>query len=231
MLDHAADELVQIMAGYGYVEDYPAERLYRDARINRIFEGTNEINRLIITGWLMKRALSGQLPLLPAIKRLTDEIMEPPSFDSNETETLLAREAKVLASLRKMFLLAAGAASQRYMTAFQEQQELMADLADCIMAIYALESALVRARKLAGASRGSSGSASIAAAMTSAFADDALATVEQAARRVLAASSEGDALAIQLTVMRRFARIAPVDAIAVSRQIAGFFTDSGKYRL
>jgi alkylation response protein AidB-like acyl-CoA dehydrogenase len=231
MLDHLADELVQIMGGYGYVEDYPAERIYRDSRINRIFEGTNEINRMIITGWLMKRALSGQLPLLPAIKRLTDEIMEPPSFDSNETETLLAREAKVLASLRKMFLLAAGAASQRYMTAFQEQQELMADLADCIMAIYALESALVRARKLAGASRGSSGSASIAAAMTSAFADDALAMVEQAARRVLAASSEGDALAIQLTVMRRFARIAPVDAIAVSRQIAGFFTDSGKYRL
>jgi alkylation response protein AidB-like acyl-CoA dehydrogenase len=232
MLDHAADELVQIMAGYGYVEDYPAERIYRDARINRIFEGTNEINRLIITGWLMKRALSGQLPLLPAIKRLMDEIMQPPSFESEESDGLLAREAKVLASLRKIFLLAAGAASQRFMTALQDQQEIMADLADCISAIYALESALLRARKLAlPASGGSSGAPRIAAAMTSAFADQALATVEQAARRVLAASAEGDALGIQLSVLRRFARVAPAESVALDRQIARYFLDAGRYRL
>ena len=232
MLDHAADELVQIMAGYGYVEDYPAERIYRDARINRIFEGTNEINRLIITGWLMKRALSGQLPLLPAIKRLMDEIMQPPSFESEEAEGLLAREAKVLASLRKIFLLAAGAASQRFMTALQDEQEVMADLADCIAAIYALESALLRARKLAGTgSRSTSGAAATAAAMTSAFADQALATVEQAARRVLAASAEGDALGIQLSVLRRFARVAPIESIALDRQIARYFLDAGRYRL
>jgi alkylation response protein AidB-like acyl-CoA dehydrogenase len=232
MLDHATDELVQIMAGYGYVEDYPAERIYRDARINRIFEGTNEINRLIITGWLMKRALSGQLPLLPAIKRLMDEIMQPPSFESEESDELLAREAKVLASLRKIFLLAAGAASQRFMTALQDQQEVMADLADCIAAIYALESALLRARKLAlPASGGSSGAPRIAAAMTSAFADQALATVEQAGRRVLAASAEGDALGIQLSVLRRFARVAPAESIALDRQIARHFLDAGRYRL
>ena len=231
MLDYVADELVQILGGYGYVEDYPAERIYRDARINRIFEGTNEINRLIITGWLMKRALSGQLPLLPAIKRLMDEIMEPPSFDVEDSDAPLAREAKVLASLRKIFLLAAGAASQRYMTALQDQQEVMADLADCIMAIYALESALLRARKLAATSRSASGSASIAAAMTSVFADEAMATVEQAARRVLTASAEGDALAVQLGVLRRFARVVPVDTIAVNRTVAGYFTNLGKYRV
>ena len=232
MLDHVADELVQIMAGYGYVEEYPAERIYRDARINRIFEGTNEINRLIITGWLMKRALSGQLPLLPAIKRLMDEMMQPPSFESEESDDPLAREAKVLANLRRIFLLAAGAASQRFMAALQDQQEVMADLADCIMAIYALESALVRARKLgASVSRGSSGAAAIAAAMTSAFADQALATVEQTARRVLAASAEGDALGIQLTVLRRFARVAPVESVAVDRQIARYFLDAGRYRI
>jgi alkylation response protein AidB-like acyl-CoA dehydrogenase len=235
MLDYLADELVQIMGGYGYVEDYPAERIYRDARINRIFEGTNEINRLIITGWLMKRAMSGQLPLLPAIKRLMDEMMEPPSFDNEDSDAPLAREAKVLASLRKLFLLAAGAASQRFMTTLQDQQEVMADLADCILAIYALESALLRARKLAGSSRGpsgaASGAASIAAAMTSAFADEAMATVEQAARRVLAASAEGDALAIQLGVLRRFARVAPVDAITVNRHIASYFSNLGRYRV
>jgi alkylation response protein AidB-like acyl-CoA dehydrogenase len=236
MLDYVADELVQIMAGYGYVEDYPAERIYRDARINRIFEGTNEINRLIITGWLMKRALSGKLPLLPAIKRLMDEITQPPSFESDESDAPLAREAKVLANLRKIFLLAAGAASQRFMTALQDQQEVMADLADCIMAIFALESALLRARKLAapdsrGGSRSSSGAAGIAAAMTSAFAGDALATVEQAARRVLAASAEGDTLGIQLTVLRRFVRVAPAESIAVNRQIARYFLDVGRYRI
>jgi alkylation response protein AidB-like acyl-CoA dehydrogenase len=234
MLDHVADELVQIMAGYGYVEEYPAERIYRDARINRIFEGTNEINRLIITGWLMKRALSGQLPLLPAIKRLMDEMMQPPSFESEELDAPLAREAKVLANLRKIFLLAAGAASQRFMAALQDQQEVMADLADCIMAIYALESGLLRARKLGlpdsrGGSRSSS--AAIAAAMTSTFADQALATVEQAARRVLAASAEGDALGIQLTVLRRFARVAPAESIAADRQIARYFLDVGRYRI
>lgn len=232
MLDYVSDELVQIMGGYGYVEDYPAERIYRDARINRIFEGTNEINRLIITGWLMKRAMNGQLPLLPAIKALMDEIMQPPSFESEESDAPLAREAKMLGNLRKIFLLAAGAASQRYMTTLQDQQEVMADLADCIMAIYALESALLRARKLSGsASKGSSGSASIAAAMTAGFAEEALATVEQAARRVLAASAEGDALTIQLTVLRRFARVAPVDGIALNRRIARHFIDSGRYKI
>ena len=230
MLDFCADELVQIMGGYGYVEDYPAERLYRDSRINRIFEGTNEINRLIITGWLMKRAISGQLPLLPAIKRMMDEILEPPSFDGDDLDALLAREGKVLVSLRKIFLLAAGSASQRFGTGLQEQQEIMADLADCIQAIYALESALLRARKLL--SLGSpSGSASVAATMTEAYAEEALATVEQAARRVLAASGEGDALAIQMTVLRRFARIVPVDRIASERKIAHHYLELGRYRM
>jgi butyryl-CoA dehydrogenase len=114
MLTLVADELIATMGGYGYTEEYPAERTYRDARINRIFEGTNEINRLIITGWMMKRAMSGKLPLLAAIKRVMDEVMQPPSFDgaagSGES---LEREAAVLAAVRKMALFAAGVASQR----------------------------------------------------------------------------------------------------------------------
>jgi len=229
MLDFVTDELVQTMGGYGYVEDYPAERLYRDARINRIFEGTNEINRLIITGWLMKHAASGQLPLLAAIKRLTEEILEPPSYDAEPSEDAFAREAGALANLRKIFLLSAGTAYQRYLQALQEEQEVMADLADCIMAIFALESALVRARKLA--LRGSASSARVAAAMTAAFAARALATVEQAARRVLTAASEGDALGIQLAVLRRLAKNAPTDEIALNRQIARHFLDQARYRI
>jgi len=227
MLDFVADELVQTMGGYGYVEDYPAERLYRDARINRIFEGTNEINRLIVTGWLMKRAASGQLPLLAAIKRLTDEILEPPSFDDADSEDKFAREQAVLKNLRKIFLLAAGTAYQRYLNALQEEQEVMADLADCIMAIFALESSLLRSRKLAGAGS----AARVTAAMTSAYAARALAIVERAARRVLTAASEGDALGIQLAVLRRFARLPPMDEIALHRQIAQHFLEQGRYRI
>ena len=150
MLTLVADELIATMGGYGYVEEYPAERFYRDARINRIFEGTNEINRLIITGWLMKRAMSGKLPLLAAIKALMDEVMQPPSFDAAaDTGEPLAREIEVLAAVKKIALFAAGVASQRFMTALQDQQEVMADLADMIMQVYAFESALA-ARAQAG---------------------------------------------------------------------------------
>ncbi len=118
MLTLVADELIATMGGYGYVEEYPAERYYRDARINRIFEGTNEINPLIITGWLMKRAMSGQLPLLAAIKKVMDEVMQPPSFETGaDGGEALAREAEALAAAKKIALFAAGVASQRFMTA------------------------------------------------------------------------------------------------------------------
>lgn len=127
-----------------------------------------------------------------------------------------------------MFLLAAGTAYQRYLLALQDEQEVMADLADCIMAIFGLESALVRARKLAGSA---SNSAKVAAAMTSAYATHALALVERAARRVLAAASEGDALGVQMAVLRRFARVVPVDEIALQRQIARHFLEQGRYRV
>ncbi|MGB7547776.1 MAG: acyl-CoA dehydrogenase family protein, partial [Terracidiphilus sp.] len=173
MLTVVADELVATMGGYGYVEDYPAERFYRDARINRIFEGTNEINRLIITGWLMKRAMSGQLALLGAIKKLMEEVMEPPSFAAGaDAGSPLAREAEVLAGVKKIALFAAGVASQRFLNALQEEQEVMGELADMIMQVYAFESALLRARKLAVAGRGS---AAVAAAMTGLLADESLA--------------------------------------------------------
>jgi alkylation response protein AidB-like acyl-CoA dehydrogenase len=216
MLSTVTDELVATMGGYGYVEEYPAERYYRDARINRIFEGTNEINRLIITGWLMKRALKGQLPLLGAIKKLMDEVMQPPSFDSaSETGELLAREAEVLTAAKKIVLFAAGAASQRFMAALEEQQEVMADLADMIAQVYALESALLRARKLAGKA-----AAEVAAAMTGLLAEETMALAEQAARRVLAASAEGDLLRTQLAILKRLARYTPADTVALSRAVA-----------
>jgi butyryl-CoA dehydrogenase len=218
MLSLVTDELVATMGGYGYVEEYPAERLYRDARINRIFEGTNEINRLIITGWLMKRALSGQLPLLEAIKKLMDEVMQPPSFDSGaDAGGVLARESDVLVASKKIALFAAGVASQRFMAALQDQQEVMADLADIITQVYALESALLRARKLAEARRNP---ADVAAAMTGLLADETMGLAEQVARRVLAACAEGDMLRTQLAILRRLVRFTPADSVALSRTVA-----------
>ena len=227
MISYVADELVATMGGYGYVEEYPAERFYRDARINRIFEGTNEINRLIITGWLMKRALSGQLPLLAAIKKLMDEVMQPPSFDGgSDTGERLAHEAEMLAAAKKIALFAAGVASQRYMAALQDQQEVMADLADIIAQVYALESALLRARKLAAGKK-----AAAAEAMTGMLADETLALSEQAAKRVLAACGEGDMLRTQLAILRRLAKSTPADVVGLSRTVAQHCIAAEKYPL
>jgi alkylation response protein AidB-like acyl-CoA dehydrogenase len=218
MLALVADELIATMGGYGYVEEYPAERYYRDARINRIFEGTNEINRLIITGWTMKQAMAGKLPLLGAIKRAMDEVTQPLSLsDGAEANAPLSREATLLAAVKKIALFAAGVASQRYMTALEEQQEIMADLADMICQIFALESALLRARKIASTG---SNLAAVASAMTGLLADEAMGLAEQAARRVLAGCGEGDELATQLAILRRLARHTPADTVALSRAVA-----------
>jgi butyryl-CoA dehydrogenase len=228
MLTLVTDELIATMGGYGYVEEYPAERTYRDARINRIFEGTNEINRLIITGWMMKRAMSGKLPLLAAIKHVMDEVMEPPAFGDSDAGQPLAHESAVLAAAKKMTLFAAGVASQRFMTALEEQQEIMADLADMISHVFALESALVRARKMG---RAGNRSAEAAAAMTGLLADESMALAERAARRVLAACGEGDALTTQLAILRRLARSTPADVVALSRTVARFCIDAERYPL
>ena len=229
MMTLVADELIATMGGYGYVEEYPAERIYRDSRINRIFEGTNEINRLIITGWLMKRAATGKLPLLGAIKRVMDEAMQPPSLDgASESGAPLARETAALAAVRRLALFAAGVASQRFMTDLQDQQEVMADLADMITQIYALESALLRARKLAEAGRNT---ASFAAAMTGLLADEAIAAAEQCARRVLAACAQGDMLRTQLAILRRLAKYTPADTVALSRTVAQACIAADKYPL
>ena len=146
MLDYVVDDTVQIYGGYGFVEEYPAERAYRDSRINRIFEGTNEINRLIITGWLLKRAMSGQLPLMPAIKQTMDEVLPGPWFE--ELEGALAAEQKIVGNAKKLAMLVAGAASQKYMQKLADQQEIMGAIADMVIESFAMDSCLLRARKL-----------------------------------------------------------------------------------
>jgi alkylation response protein AidB-like acyl-CoA dehydrogenase len=228
MLDMVVDHVLQIFAGYGFVEEYPAERAYRDSRINRIFEGTNEINRLIITGFLMKRAMAGQLPLLPAIKQLMDEVMSGP-VAAEDREGPLASEHHLLASAKKLTLFAAGAASQKYMQAMVDQQEVMGALADCIMEVYAMESCLLRAEKLRA--NGGESAAKQAIAMTRFYVSHAIERVELSGRKVISAVAEGDMLRTQMAILRRLAKHDPANTISLGRQIAGHVLAAGRYSL
>jgi butyryl-CoA dehydrogenase len=233
MIDYVVDETLQIFAGYGFVEEYPAERAYRDARINRIFEGTNEINRLIITGFLLKRAMTGQLPLMPAIKKLMDEVLSGPSA-GEEIEGPLAEERKLVAQAKKLGLFVSGAATQKYMQAIQDQQEVMGAIADMTIEIYAMESAVLRAQKMVeGASSSKQGEASAALpiAMTRVYLTQALEKVEAAAKKVIADVAEGDMLRTQLAIVRRLSKHEPFNTIALRQLIAQKTIEAGKYRL
>jgi alkylation response protein AidB-like acyl-CoA dehydrogenase len=228
MIDYVVDESLQIFAGYGFVEEYPAERAYRDARINRIFEGTNEINRLIITGFLLKRAMSGQLALMPAIKKLMDEVLSGPSV-GEEIEGPLAEERKLVAQAKKLGLFIAGSATQKYMAAIQDQQEVMGAIADMTIEIYAMESAVLRAQKMVG--QKGEASAALPIAMTQVYLTQALEKVEAAARKVIADVAEGDMLRTQLAIVRRLSKHEPFNTIALRQQIAQKTIEAGKYTL
>jgi alkylation response protein AidB-like acyl-CoA dehydrogenase len=228
MIDYVVDETLQIYAGYGFVEEYPAERAYRDARINRIFEGTNEINRLIITGFLLKRAMTGQLPLMPAIKKLMDEVLSGPSM-GEELEGALAEERKLVGQAKKLGLFAAGAATQKYMQTIQDQQEIMGAIADMAIEAYAMESAVVRTQKIVEAK--GEAAAAIPVAMTRVYLSQAFEKVESAAKKVITAVAEGDMLRTQLAILRRLAKYEPFNTIELRQQIAQTMIERGKYSL
>ena len=223
MLDRVVDQTLQLHGGYGYVEEYSAERSYRDSRINRIFEGTNEINRLIITGWMMKRAMQGRLALLPAIQRVMDGIMAGPT-PHEEQEGALSGPRSLLVSARKLSLLCAGAASQKYGNELAEQQEIMAALADMITEVLVLESAILRAEKMQGRSP-------LAVMMTKYYAARSFRVVETATKIVLGAVAEGDMLRTQMTIFRRLAKHDAENTVALGREIASAITEAGRYRV
>jgi butyryl-CoA dehydrogenase len=226
MLSRAVDEVVQIYGGYGFVEEYPAERAYRDSRVNRIFEGTNEINRMIITGWLLKRALSGQLALMPAIQKIMDEVLAGPS-SSEAPEGPLAAERSIVTAAKKIALFASGAASQKYMMALADQQEIMAALADIVTETYAMDSCVLRARKIAANQGGAT--AELPTKMTQVYLAGARERIESAARRVLTAVAEGDMLRTQLAILRRLGKHEPVNTITLRQEIAKRTLEAGKY--
>src|SRR6202166_4139629 len=228
MVDYIVDETLQIYAGYGFVEEYPAERAYRDARINRIFEGTNEINRLIITGFLLKRAMGGQLALMPAIKQLMDEVLSGPS-SGEEVEGVLAKEQKLVASAKKLGLFAAGAAPQKYMMQMEQQQEVMGAIADMVIEVYAMESVLLRTMKITSAQGETA--AALPIAMTRVYLSQAMDKIESAARKIIADVADGDMLRTQMAILRRLAKHDPVNTIGLRQQIAEKVIERGRYGL
>ncbi|MGA8367644.1 MAG: acyl-CoA dehydrogenase family protein, partial [Candidatus Acidiferrales bacterium] len=225
MLDFCVDEGVQIFGGYGYHEDYPIARAYRDSRINRIFEGTNEINRLLIIQMLMKRALAGVLPLIPAAMKLGEEMLAGPPLDEPPSGEF-AEEDRSLEQAKKIFLLAAGGAAQKFRDALADQQEIVAALANIAMDVYAMESSLRRAQKVLRA-RGPAAGAMAGAAR--AFTYDAMDRIEKEARTALTATSEGDPLMTQLAMLRRLAKHAPLDTIAIRRRVSDAALAQNRY--
>jgi len=228
MLDFVVDEAVQIFGGYGFHEDYSVCRAYRDSRINRIFEGTNEINRMLIIQMLMKRAMGGQLPLIPAAMKLADEILAGPSFEE-APEGVLAGEARVVANSKKMFLQAAGGAVQKFREKLADEQELIGALSNVVMEIYAMESCMLRAQK-AAATKGEPASQNMIDSAR-VFINDAAERVEHEAKRAIAAIHEGDMLTTQMAVLKRFAKRAPVDTIALRRRVAAAIQSQDRYPL
>jgi butyryl-CoA dehydrogenase len=226
MLDFVVDEAVQIFGGYGFHEDYPVCRAYRDSRINRIFEGTNEINRMLIIQMLMKKTMGGQLALIPAAMKLADEILAGPSFEES-SEGVLAAETTIVANAKKIFLQCAGGAVQKFREKLADEQELVAALANIVMEIYAMESSLLRAQKAAAAKGQAASQAMIDAARV--FISEASERVEHEAKRAIAAIHEGDMLITQMSILKRFAKRGSVDTIALRRNVAAAVQSQDRY--
>lgn len=243
-LDYVLDENVQIHGGNGFVKDYPAERHYRDARVNRIFEGTNEINRLLIPGMLIRRAVKGELPLIPAARKLQDELLSPPvtaglkastptsgvptfrSASDLRSDDLMGDQKLAVAAFKKIALMALGLAMQRYGEEIAEQQEVLISIADIVMAVACSESALLRAISSAEAS---GSMAPFHADAASTFINDAAWRIEAAARQALATMAEGDTLRTHLAALRRLLKVTPIDTVTRRRRIADETVRRGGY--
>jgi alkylation response protein AidB-like acyl-CoA dehydrogenase len=224
---YVTDEMVQIYGGYGYSADYPAEAAYRDARINRIFEGTNEINRMLIPGMLMRRAMGGKLALLPAAQALMDEVLSPSMPSLDEDESVLAAEAKLSKNAKKVALMVLGTAAQKYMAALSEEQEVLIGVSNIIMDVFAMESAILRAQKLAAAQ--GEEQAALYLDMVRVFCNDAVERVEAEAKNTLAAVTEGDELRTLLAALKRFTKHTPSNTVVARRRIADAMIKANRY--
>jgi alkylation response protein AidB-like acyl-CoA dehydrogenase len=228
-LDYVLDENIQIHGGNGFVKDYSAERHYRDARVNRIFEGTNEINRMLIPGMLIRRALKGELPLIAAARRLQDDILSPsmPRTSAGDTEPL-EEELRAVAGFKKVGLMILGTGMQTCGEKLSDEQEVLSYAADILIDIYAAESAVLRARQAAAAGHPH---AALQAAAARVFVNDAAERIESSAKSALAALAEGDTLRTLLAALRRVLKVTPVNTVALRRLVAEAATVRGGYIL
>ncbi|OFW38936.1 MAG: hypothetical protein A3J29_21895 [Acidobacteria bacterium RIFCSPLOWO2_12_FULL_67_14b] len=225
-VDYIIDENLQIHGGNGFVHDYPAEGHYRDARVNRIFEGTNEINRLLIPGMLMKKALKGELPLLAAAKKLQDEIMSPSMSLPDDAEGVLVAEGRACGAFKKVVLMIAGTAMQTYGTKLEQEQEVLSYLADILIETYASESAVLRAQDAAGTKQPNVDLHVDAARIC---VSESAGRIELAARSCLAAMAEGDVLRTQLAALRRLLKVTPANTVVMRRRLADATVAKGGY--
>jgi len=225
VLDEVVDEGVQIHGGYGYISEYKIERAYRDSRINRIFEGTNEINRMLIPGTLLKKALKGELPLMEKAQQFQKELLSmtvPASF-----EGALGQEEHLIKQMKNIFLLVGGVAVQKYGLNLEKEQEALSNLADIMILTYAAESALLRTKKRINTA--GEAQAANAVAMTKVYTQEAFERIEHLAKEQLAAMEEGDSLRTQLSVLKKLARYQPVNTVKLKRDIAAKVVDAEKY--
>jgi len=224
-LDFALDENIQIHGGNGYVKDYPAERHYRDARVNRIFEGTNEINRLLIPGMLAKRAAKNELPIIAAARALQDELLGPPSAASID-DAPLAAERSAVEAFRKAALMVLGLAMQTYRDKLGDEQEVLMHLADMLIDVFSADSAVLRAQAALGrrVTR-----ADLHADAARVFVNDAALRIDASARQALAAMADGDTLRMMLAALRRLMKVAPINTVALRRRLADETVARGGY--
>jgi len=227
VLDYVVDEGLQIYGGMGYSADAPMERAYRDSRINRIFEGTNEINRLLIVDMLLKRAMKGQLDLMGPAQAVSKEIMSIPDFGAEDDDVLFAKEKKVLKNLKKAALMIAGAAVQKFMMKLSHEQEILMDVADMIIEIYVAESTLLRVEKLIGI-KGEDANA-LQKDMALVYLHDAVDKINSAGRSAITSFAEGDELRVMLMGLKRFTKIDPMNLKDARRRIADAMLAENKY--
>ncbi|MBU5467264.1 acyl-CoA dehydrogenase family protein [Virgibacillus sp. MSJ-26] len=224
-LDYVADEAVQLHGGYGYMQEYEVERMYRDSRINRIFEGTNEINRLIVPGTLLKKAMKGELPLLQEAQKLQEEIMMMmPEEVGNEP---LEQEKYLLKNAKKIVLLGAGLAAQKYMQKIENEQEILANLADMVAEVYNMEAAVLRTEKAINHSDVEKSTQKLL--YTQVYVQEAFNRIEANAKEILIAVEEGDNLRMMLSSLRKLTRHTPINVIAKKREIAKKIIEEEKY--
>ncbi len=225
VLDFVADEAVQIHGGYGFTQEYPVERIYRDSRINRIFEGTNEINRLLIPATIMRKAMKGDLPLLAEAQKLAGELMSMmPSF---EEETLFSVEKKMVENTRKIFLMCAGSAVQKFGPGLKDQQVVLAKLADLVIELFAMESCLARTIK-AVETQGES-ACQLKIDMTKYYFSMKFPLVDLIAKETLANIESGDVLKTQLSALKKLTRYSPINSVELAESISAPIIKSKKY--